>query len=232
MRPWQRVVEGSAAGSAAALLGGLLGSVAAPGAAVAMALVAGTTGAVGGALGSYAWRRPSGWAALALDSTWGIVGSLLGLALHGANLIVADAGYRSDLSRRRDRHVYSGGAHVKHGYAFTLGPVVSNAATRDHTIRPGLVEIHENLHVWQSRWFGPLYQIVYVVWAVAGFIVGSAAWLTDRTQNWWHLVETAAYYDNPFEYWAYRRDARWPAGAHPKLAWRRGQQPKDKGGPV
>jgi hypothetical protein len=33
-------------------------------------------------------------------------------------------------------------------------------------------------------------------------------------------VETAAYYDNPFEYWAYRNDGRWEAnGAHTALKW-------------
>jgi len=34
------------------------------------------------------------------------------------------------------------------------------------------------------------------------------------------LVETAAYYDNPFEYWAYRNDGRWEANsAQPALKW-------------
>ena len=32
---------------------------------------------------------------------------------------------------------------------------------------------------------------------------------------------TLAYYNNPFEYWAYRRDRYWPpAGADQSLAWK------------
>jgi hypothetical protein len=54
-----------------------------------------------------------------------------------------------------------------------------------------------------------------------GAIVGTAVWLTDTNEDWYSLVETAAYYDNPWEVWAYTNDNNWPpAGANPKLVWK------------
>ena len=53
-----------------------------------------------------------------------------------------------------------------------------------------------------------------------GAIVGTVVWLTDIDEDWWSLVQTAAYYDNPWEVWAYRAQGNWPpAGANPKLLW-------------
>ena len=39
-------------------------------------------------------------------------------------------------------------------------------------------------------------------------------------EDWWSLVETAAYYDNPWEVWAYMAQGNWPPPeANPKLLW-------------
>ena len=47
----------------------------------------------------------------------------------------------------------------------------------------------------------------------------ATALITDRRRIW-SVVETFAYYDNPFEYWAYRKDRYWPPrGAHPRFVW-------------
>ena len=78
------------------------------------------------------------------------------------------------------------------------------------------------------RLFGPLYPISYVLWIVLGTVVGTLVWLVRRG-SWWKTVDTIAYYDNPFETWAYRRDERWPhPGADAKLAWGGSRYTKSK----
>ena len=62
--------------------------------------------------------------------------------------------------------------------------------------------------------------MTYVVWALGGFFVAVATKLRHRDAPLSKLVETACYYNNPFEYWAYCNDENWPPrGAHPLLAW-------------
>ena len=57
----------------------------------------------------------------------------------------------------------------------------------------------------------------------AGALVGAAIWAVKREKpKMQRLVETAAYYDNPFEFWAYKRDDHWEDNrADPVLKWRR-----------
>jgi hypothetical protein len=219
----EAVGVGVVGGALAALVGWIVGIE------IAAAVVGTANGLISGWLGVYNLRRARGWAALTLDSTWGLLGVALGLVLHVANLFWPAPGYDPGLSVRQDRHLYAAGASVRTGFAFTLGNVVSNAGGRAglHGDSPAVarrrrfVIAHEELHIWQNRWFGPLFQLVYFVWLVGGAIVGTIAWPIVRGR-WWNAVETAAYYDNPFEYWAYRNDDYWPpSGAHPRLAWRR-----------
>ncbi|MGO9383476.1 MAG: hypothetical protein ACLP4W_15675 [Mycobacterium sp.] len=50
--------------------------------------------------------------------------------------------------------------------------------------------------------------------------LGTGYWLFHPNQDWFSLVETAAYYDNPWEVWAYANDNNWPPpGANPALLW-------------
>jgi hypothetical protein len=201
------------------------------GIAAAGAVVGGCNGAISGWRRVYDWRRPSGIAAFVLDSSWGLVGTAGALVVHGLNRLRPRGGdYCAGLSVREGRHVYASGMHTKRGFALTLGNAVSNAGGRaglDATSdaaerRRRFVRDHEGLHVWQNRWFGPLYPIVYGGWMAAGAVAGTVVWLRHRSESWYRLVETAAYYDNPFEYWAYRNDASWPPRrAHPLLVWRR-----------
>ena len=110
-------------------------------------------------------------------------------------------------------------------YPLTHGNVISNAATGRDTLaddRIGFIDRHEGLHVWQNRIFGPVYQSVYVGWFLLGAV---AAVITKAARRGApplrRLVETAAYYDNPFEYWAYRRDDHWEtSSAESMLKWR------------
>ena len=102
----------------------------------------------------------------------------------------------------------------------TQGNVTSNGQTRTGHIRQDFIMNHEYLHVTQSRIFGPLFQLVYVVWFAGGTVVGFVVWLFDREVSLTGLIQTAGYYDNPFEYWAYRNDDHWrPGGVIAKLAW-------------
>ncbi len=186
------------------------------------AVMGGMNGLISGINGIYDWKSVDGWFAFISDSTWGLIGTSMGNLVHVVNLFYEDANYRSDLSRRQNRHVYEGGFALKDDFAFTAGNVISNAGLGAGAagINPSFIADHEELHIWQNRFFGPLYQGTYIVWAVGGFIVGSVVWFFNTDEDWWSLVETAVYYDNPFEYWAYENDNNWPpAGANPILAY-------------
>ena len=69
-----------------------------------------------------------------------------------------------------------------------------------------------------------------MVWFVTGALVGVAAWAVKREKpKMQRLVETAAYYDNPFEFWAYKRDEHWESNsADPTLKWRRPRWLKER----
>jgi hypothetical protein len=194
---------------------------------IAFGAVAGISGVFGGARGIYAWATPGGILAFVLDSTWALISTLLGVLVNTWNTI-RPAGYAPEFSVRRNRHVFASGFALKRGFANTQGPVISNAGLgRDEplTARTDLIERHEGLHVWQQRWFGPLHPAIYVVW---GVVAGSVAFVfallsrerRRRGVSIGKLIETASYYDNPFEYWAYRHDARWDQNsAQPVLKW-------------
>ena len=47
-----------------------------------------------------------------------------------------------------------------------------------------------------------------------GAMAGAVLWATKRRgESFARVVESCAYYLNPFEYWAYSRDANWPPAA-------------------
>jgi hypothetical protein len=217
--------EALAAGIAGAALGGA--TLTPVGLTPVGALVGGANGAISGWRQIYDWRRPTGVAAFVLDSTWGLIGTAIGVSVHAAQRGRRDAGYHDELSRRQGHHVYAGGVRLKRGFAVTWGNVISNAAgtrgldpsTAAGQSRRALIRRHESLHVWQNRIFGPLYPALYAGWFVAGATVGLVAGLS-RGRDVYRAIETLAYYDNPFEVWAYRRDGKWPPrGADESLAW-------------
>jgi hypothetical protein len=166
--------------------------------------------------GVYDLRRASGVVALALDSTWNLLGTTAAVAVHAVNALLPNSAYDDGLSRGSTYHVYDRGMTLRPRFAFAFGNVVTNARGRTDLVRR-----HEALHVWQQRVLGPAYPVLYGGWMVGGAAVGTAVWLRHREESWVSLVETAAYYDNPFEYWAYRRQGLWPPRrAHPLLAWK------------
>ena len=200
--------EAAAVGAGSALLGGL---VLAPfGLAPVGAVIAGANGVISGWLGIYDWRRLSGWAGAGLDATWGLVGITGSLAVHGLSRRRGDPGYLPALSRRQGHHVYRNGFSPRKRFAFTAGNTITNARDVERPRRRELVERHEGLHVWQQRWFGPIFPLVYGTWMIGGTLTASVAWLRHRDQSWAVVVERHAYYYNPFERWAYAADHNWP----------------------
>ena len=198
------------------------------GLATAGALVAGMNGLISGVTGVYAWRRVQGWLCFVLDSTWGLTGVAGGVLLHAVNAVYRAPGYVVEMSRRSNRHVYESGFSPRPGFALALGNVVSGggggAGLRGDSPRAErrrrLVEVHEGTHVFQNRLFGPLLPLGYLGWMVLAGAAGLLVWLIVERKHLWPILETFCYYDNPFEYWAYRKDDYWPPrGAHPRYVW-------------
>ena len=157
-------------------------------------------------LSIYDFNDPRGRTAFLLDYSWGLTGTALGAALQIVNtFIIPDSEYDATLSEQLGFFVYNGGIVFFPGFITTLGNVTTNGSGN-----VDVVENHEAVHVWQSRIFGPFFQVSYVAWLAGGAIVGTAVWLTDTNEDWYSLVETAAYYNNPWEVWAYTNDDNWP----------------------
>jgi hypothetical protein len=212
-------MEAAAVASAGAVIGWLSGSWLHASVGIVMAAVAGVNGAVAGARGIYAWRRVSGWVAFVLDSSWAALPVAVSLPTH----LAGRRTYVAALSRRRNHFVYSGGVALKPGFALTLGNVISGAGDVSRSRRAKLIEEHEAVHVWQARWFGPLYLPLYGLWAGLGALAGLVLWATrGRRQPRNAIVESCSYYMNPFEWWAYSRDDLWPPpGLHESVGWKR-----------
>ncbi len=234
-------IEAVVVGAAGAIVGALVGTPFGTIVTVIFAVIAGVNGAFAGYRQIYHWRTWQGNVAFFLDSTWGMVGTVKGDLVNIANLFWPGAEYRTDCSRRQNRHVYFGGAAIRRGYAWTQGNVISNADSGRGLTRPLFLTRHEGLHIWQSRMFGPVFQGGYALWMALGGLAGAIAWLFNRDQDFYNMVETGAYYDNPFEYWAYVNDHNWPhSSANPKFRWpkpaeqteeHRAQRRADRGAP-
>ena len=225
------MLEAVAVGLGGGVLGALMtGTVGHP---LIGALPGGLNGMVSGALGIYAWRSASGRLAFVLDSTWGLVGTSLGLVIHLVNVAWPRVDYVEEISLRRNRHVYAGGLALRGGFALSMGNVISNGGGKVGlrgesdlvARRRRFVTAHEELHIWQNRLFGPFFHVLYGAWLVLGTCIGLVMWPVVRG-GLLNAVETMAYYNNPFEFWAYRNDDYWPPrGSHPRLAVRSSQAP-------
>ena len=197
---------------------------------VAAVGAAGLNGAISGAKGIYRWSRPHGWVCWGLDSTWGLISVAGGVVLHLVNAFHPSS-YFDGMSRRANRHVYEGGFTFRSRFAITFGNVVSagggETGLRGESPRVvrrrQLIDVHEGTHIFQNRAFGPLYVLGYGAWLALAGAAGLVTGLAMDRGNWRSVVETFAYYDNPFEYWAYRKDGYWPpGGAHPRFVWKAG----------
>lgn len=189
------------------------------------AVVGAANGLAGGAGRIYRWRSVSGWLAFALDSTWALIttaGALIGHIV--AAFQRTPGNHVAELSERRDRHVYVRGYTLRRGFMLTVGNVVNGAgAVRQVARRRAIVDHHEHVHVWQARWFGPVFPVVYAGWYVTGAVVGTTMWVITRpAAGLGQAIDTWAYYCNPFEWWAYSREGRWPPpGVKRRAVWPR-----------
>jgi hypothetical protein len=210
--------------AAVAVLGGVFGAaVGGPlGLAVPLGVVGAANGVISGWRRIYDWSCSNGFVAFTLDSTWAMPMTAAGLFTHGVAAFSKKSGFDLSLSTRQNRHVYRRGFMPRRGFAITVGNVISGAGDTSLTRRQRLVTDHENIHVWQARWFGPLYPILYGGWMLVGGAVGMVVWLVRRrSDRFTKVVESCAYYINPFEWWAYSRADHWPpSGKVPGLGWR------------
>ena len=211
-RPGGAAIEGVAVATAGGVLAAVGWSLVGLG--WPAAVVGAANGALSGARGIYAWREPRGVGAFVLDSTWALPLSAAALAAHAVALTQPErGGFVAALSRRANRHVYVRGLRLRRGFLMTIGNTVNGTGEQARTSsrRQRLVTDHEDVHVWQGRWFGPLYPVLYGGWMVAGGVAGAVVWVVRRRgEPFAQVVETCAYYLNPFEWWAYSRDGHWP----------------------
>jgi hypothetical protein len=211
------VVTAAAGASLGALAGSRLGV------AIPLGVVGGLNGALCGWRRTYDWRSPAGVVGFALDSTWAIATTAGALLAHVAAKVRGDPQYNDELSRRHNRHVYGRGFQMRPRFAFTLGNVIAGGGDLSRERRRRLITDHEDVHVWQARWFGPLYPVLYVGWTLGAGGVGMAVWAVRRRREpFGKVVESCAYYLNPFEWWAYSRDDHWPPkGLVAGIGWKR-----------
>ena len=216
---WAQGAEAVVLAVIGAALGRLVGGLLHPVVGTVMAVVAALNGALAGWRGIYPWRRPAGWVAFLLDSTWATLPVAVSLPTHPFGWRT----YVTGMSHRRGHHVYSGGFTLKPGFALTVGNVISGAGDVGRARRAKLIDDHEAVHVWQARWFGPLYLPLYGLWAGLGAVAGFVLWAArGRRQPRNAMVESCSYYMNPFEWWAYSRDDLWPPpGLHESVGWKR-----------
>lgn len=213
---------------ATALGGGALAGAACSvvGIGIPAAVVGAANGALAGRRAIYRWRSCTGPVAFVLDSTWALPTTAAALVAHAVAACQRDPqNYVVELSERCDRHVYARGLRVRKHFVLTVGNVVNGAGpdVRTSPLRRRVVVDHEHAHVWQARWFGPLFPAIYLGWSIVGGVVGAGVWLARRRRDpFGRTVDTCAYYLNPFEWWAYSREDRWPPpGMVRDLAWPR-----------
>ncbi|HEX3132851.1 MAG TPA: hypothetical protein VHX44_04620, partial [Planctomycetota bacterium] len=139
--------------------------------------------------GGHQIHRASGLFPFPLDVTWGLTGSCNSTFVHLWNF--ADATYVP--SPRDDSHQYTGGFRIEASAVFTQGSVMSNYKSS--------VFDHELLHTYQSRVWGPLFTIGYLLWMaltiLPGLLVGAVVGVgADGVRIW-------TYENNPHEALAY-----------------------------
>ena len=156
-------------------------------------IVGATNGWLAGSRGIYDWSHASGYLAFVADSSIGLVGTATGTFVHVYNHL---SGVElSAVSQRRNMFIYNHGFGFS-DYALTQGNVVSHLQAHY-----GLLD-HESLHVWQSRAFGPIFQVVYALWTGFGALAGTVVSLLGHGSVH-HNVLRLAYESNPWEVWAY-----------------------------
>ncbi len=167
----------------------------------------------------YAWRRFSGWMSFFVDSTWNLLGICLADLLHVTCPLTSAGRFRRDLSQRRNRLIYEdsfglGGIALSPGNIVRIMPTEAIAA-------PLVAELvdHETSHLHQQRIFGPILMLTFLVWLIVGSLVGLLLGLRIR-QPLAQSIMDIAYYNNPWETWAYRAHGPFKGQHHGgRLSW-------------
>ena len=180
--------EAAIVGVAGAVLAGAAGSIV--GLAAPAAVVGALNGVISGHRRIYSWRKTAGVVAFVLDSTWGLATTAAAVVSHGVGAVRGAPGFTPPLSERQNRHVYARGMTIRRGFAITYGNSVNGTGDTTHPRRAKLVTDHEDVHVWQARWLGPLYPVIYAGWMVGGAVgwrlrVADASW---SSREWWSFA--------------------------------------------
>jgi hypothetical protein len=171
-------------------------------------VIGGLVGMMDGLWRIHAWDG-TGWVAFPADVTWGLAGSTNGVLFHLFDLLVTRHAYGPG-EERAGAHRYQGGFRFKPTYAVTQGAVMSNmkvtypsgAVVDYHPATP--LFRHERIHVMQNRIFGPLFTLTYLGWMCLWFVPGIIMGAASSTYAVGDGIMWAAYYNNPWEAWAYK----------------------------
>ena len=185
-------------GNAIGIMIGLLG-----------AIVSGSNGIISGQRQTYQWQSLLGWLAFFADSTWAIIGTAFTLLLLLLGSRSRTALYQREYSRRQNRWIYEGGFGLG-GISQTFGLLARITPRQLIPAEMGDPEIifraavqHETLHIWQNRLFGPVLYGSYLLWLPFGAVLGCLLGLFVKQPlllSMWDM----AYYNNPWETWAWR----------------------------
>jgi hypothetical protein len=130
-----------------------------------------------------------------LDMTWSLLNTLAGFLvwipaakISGADFITPD-----DNSRRSGTFVYNKNPRGGGYDATTIGTVIAGDPTG---VSSGGWCSHEETHVWQARFYGPVYMLAYILALLLNMLFRL---FTGRFENF----SQEAYHRIPFEDWAY-----------------------------
>jgi hypothetical protein len=187
-------VRGSILGIVFSLVGGAVG---------------GGNGAISGGKQIYQWQHVGGWLAFLLDSTWALMGTMATLVLLLLRPLSPTALYQREYSQRQNRIIYEGGFGLS-GLSQTFGPLaritprvrIPAAMGDPEAIFREAVQ-HETLHIWQNRLFGPVLYTSYLLWLPLGAVLGCLLGLLVKQPLLLSILDMA-YYNNPWEAWAWR----------------------------
>ena len=177
-------------------------------------IAGGGTGLMDGAWKIHRWKG-LGLIRFFSDVTWGLAGSTNGVLFHIFNITWA----RHANEPRTEVHRYEKGFRFKGGFAVTQGSVQSNMGSSG----PGTpLFLHESIHVFQNRIFGPFFILSYLGWMAIWLVPAVAVACVSRRFGVSDAVMYWCYYNNPWEVWAYS-SANPTARAHPNslLCWSR-----------
>jgi len=173
------------------------------------ALMSGSNGVVSGYRQIYHWRSPLGWLAFLTDSTWAIFGTAVTVLFLLISPLSRTAMYQKGYSQRHNRLIYEGGFGLgsisqTFGLLARITPrhLVPAIMGDSENIFRAAVQ-HETLHIWQNRLFGPVLYGSYLLWVPIGAALGCLLGIFVKQPLLLSILDMA-YYNNPWESWAWR----------------------------